>query len=479
MSAWQLALSELVRPLSSIRRRASKCLKALGAGVLLVAAISSHSTAARAECELSEAEIAHGASVTTGVPEDAVAPIDPFDVRKALGRQGVEVGGVYYGESFGNWGGFDQGVEYDGVLELYMKADMHKLGLWKGLCFHADAFQIHGNSITAANIGSLMPVSNLEATPSTRLFELWFEQHLFDDKLAIKFGQLAADAEFIISEGAGWFLNGTWGWPSIAASDLPGGGPAYPLATPGVRVKIDPSDKFSLMVGVYNGDPAPHCGSPNPQVCNSDGLDFSLDAPPLLMAEGAYTYNQAKLPGTVKVGGWNNFGTFENLRFDSARSPIAETGHPGMPLDNDWGLYGIVDQLVWRVPNSENPVGVGIFARVVGAPSDRNVVDFYADGGITFTGMIPGRPNDGLAVGFAYTGISEAAHGLDIDLDQPVARNYEALIEICYTYEVKPGWTVQPDFQYFFQPGANVPNDDGEGAVKNAAVLGARTSISF
>ena len=473
MTVWQIALCDLVRPISSIRRLASTCLKALGAGGLLAAAIFSSSTGARAECELSEAEVAHGASVTTGMPEDAVVPIDPFGVRKALGRHGVEIGGVYYGESFGNWGGFDQGVEYDGVLELYLKADMHKLGFWKGLCFHADAFQIHGNSITAANIGSLMPVSSLEATPSTRLFELWFEQHLFDDKLAIKFGQLAADAEFIISEGGGWFLNGTWGWPSIAASDLPGGGPAYPLATPGVRVKIDPSQKLSLMIGVYNGDPAPHCGSPNPQVCNSDGLDFSLDAPPLLLAEGAYSYNQDKLAGTIKFGGWNHFGEFADRRFDSGGGMIAVTGNPPKMLDNDWGLYGIIDQLVWRVPGSEDSKGVGVFGRVIGAPDDRNLVDFYFDTGVTFTGMIPGRPNDGLAIGFAYTGISNSVHSFDVDSGEPAARNYEALVEICYTYEVKPGWTVQPDFQYIFQPGGNVAGID------DATVLGARTSLSF
>ena len=80
--------------------------------------------------------------------------------------------GTYYGELFGNWGGFKQGVTYDGVLDLHLDADMQKLGLWKGLCFHTNAFQIHGHSITADNIGSLMPVSNLEATPATRLDEM-------------------------------------------------------------------------------------------------------------------------------------------------------------------------------------------------------------------------------------------------------------------------------------------------------------------
>jgi porin len=447
-------------------------LRAIGL-LAVTAAILGAPTSARAECELTETEVAHGASVPTGMPEDVIVPIDPFGVRKALGSHGVEVGGVYYGESFGNSGGFDQGVEYDGVLELYMKADMHKLGFWKGLCFHADAFQIHGNSITAANIGSLMPVSSLEATDATRLFELWFEQHLFNDKLAVKVGQLAADAEFIISEGGGWFLNGTWGWPSIAAADLPSGGPAYPLATPGVRVAITPNDKLTLMIGVYNGDPAgPNCKG-DPQRCNSDGLDFRLDDPPLLIAEGDYSYNQDRLVGKIRLGGWNHFGTFEDQRFDSGGGLIAVTGNPGRPIDNDWGLYGIIDQLVWRLPGSDDPKGVGVFARVVGAPQDQNLIDIYFDGGITFTGMIPGRPDDGLAIGFAYTGISNQVHAFDVDLGESVAQNYEALIEVCYTYQIKAGWTVQPDFQYIFQPGGNVAGQD------DATVLGARTSISF
>jgi porin len=409
----------------------------------------------------------------TGIPDEAAFKLDPGGLRQGLAKTGIMVSGTYYGESFGNWGGFKQGVTYDGVLDVNLDADMRRLGLWKGLCFHMNGFQIHGRSITADNIGALMPVSNLEATPATRLDEMWFEQHLFNDRLAVKFGQLAADTEFIISEGGGWFLNGTWGWASLMASDMPSGGPAYPLATPGVRVAINPNDKASLLIGVYNGDPAPHCASDDPQVCNNDGLDFDLDDPPLLMVEGAYKYNPRGLAGTVKLGGWNNFGKFPDQRFDSGGALIAVTGNEGRPLDSDWGLYGIIDQLVWRVRGSEEAQGVGIFARVIGAPSDRNLVDFYFDGGVTFTGMFRNRPNDALAVGFAYTGISAQVHAYDVDLGEPVARNYEALIEVCYTFEIKSGWTLQPDFQYIFQPGGNVAG------VKDATVVGARTSISF
>jgi len=425
---------------------------------------------ARADCELTVADIAHGSS---GIPDGAAIAFDPGGTRRDLARHGIEVGGAYYGEAFSNWGGFDQGVEYDGVLELYVKADMHKLGFWKGLCFHADGYQIHGNSITAANIGSLMPVSNLEATDATRLFELWFEQKMFNEKVSVKVGQLAADAEFVISEGGGYFLNGTWGWPSITAADLPSGGPAYPLATPGVRVAVNPNDRFGVLVAVYNGDPAPECASDDPQVCNNHGLDFELDDDPLLIAEAAYNYNPDGLRGIVKFGGWNHFGDFEDQRFNSGGALIAVTGLPGRPIDNNYGFYGIIDQLIWRKPGSEEPQGVAIFGRVIGAPADRNLIDFYADTGLTFSGMIPGRPADSFAIGFAYTGISDRVNGFDVDFGEPVARNYEALIEICYTYEIKPGWSLQPDFQYIWQPGSNVAGVD------DAAILGARTSITF
>ena len=459
--------TERVSPSNSrdLRRLTSGLLRAVAA-IAMAAAVYTVPTAARANCEVPE--------TPNGIPEEVAFRADVGGTRAALARAGVGMGGAYYAEPFYNWGGFDEGGEYQGVLVLYVNADMHKLGLWKGLCFHTNGLQIHGNSITAANIGSLMPVTSLEATDATRLSELWFEQTIIKDKLSVRIGQLAADEEFILSDGGGFFINGTWGWPSITAADLPSGGPAYPLATPGVRVAINPNDKMGLMVGVYNGDPAPPCASDDPQVCNPHGLDFELDDDPLLMVEGVYRYNrEGRLPGAVKVGGWNHFGTFEDQRFDSGGALIAVTGEPGKPLDNDWGLYGIIDQLIWRVPGSEDPQGIGIFARFIGAPEDRNLIDFYFDGGFTFTGMIKNRPNDAFAIGFAYTNISNQVTAFDVDFGEPVARNYEALIEICYTFQVNPGWSIQPDFQYIFQPGGNVAG------VKDAAVVGARTSISF
>ena len=252
------------------------------------------------------------------------------------------------------------------------------------------------------------------------------------------------------------------------------------LATPGVRVLFSPNENLGLKAAVYNGDPVgPNCKG-DPQVCDPAGLEFRLSDPPLLFAEGFYKYNQKQgLAGTIMLGGWNHFGSFEHQRFDIDRLPTAVTGRPGRPLDNDWGLYAVFDQLIWRLPHSKDVKGVGLFTRVIGAPSERNLVDFYAEGGVTFTGMIAHRSDDLLAVGFAYAGISDQVHGFDVDSGLPVARNYEALFEICYTAQIQTGWTLQPDFQYIVQPGGNVPNASGTGAVGNASVFGVRTTLNF
>lgn len=434
--------------------------------LMLVTGLPLLAGSAKADCRVPDPEFLADTLRSNLGPRSA----GPLTSRAALEESGISVAGVYYAEAFSNTaGGLKQGSYYDGLLHLAMYVDMHRLGFWRGLCFHTNGLQIHGQSITADAVGSLMPVSDLEATPATRQFELWLQQRLFDDRLAIKLGQLAADATYVL--GGGVFLNGTWGWPSIMALNLPSGGPAYPLATPGAHLVVTPNDQLTLQVGVYNGDPAgPNCKG-NPQLCNSNGLDFRLDDPPLLMIEGDYQHSKDGLAGTIKIGVFNHFGKFE-------LQDVASTG-TSRRVDDNFGLYGIIEQFIWRAPGSEQPKGVKLFGRVVGMPSDRNVIDFYADGGVSLLGMIPNRPEDTLAIGFAYTGISDELDTADLDAVMLGTDDYEALFEICYTIQLAPSWTLQPDLQYIWQPGAGLPNASGKMPLGNATVVGARTTIKF
>lgn len=423
-----------------------------------------------------------------GVPEPSIASnlppelADPGGIRKALAGRGVTFAINYIGEVLANpTGGFAQGTFYDGRLDLELRVDLDRLIGWRGLTFFTNAYQIHGDSISANDLGVLMPVSFIEAMPSTRLFELWLEQKLLDGRLSIRFGQLAADSEFLISDGAGAFLNSTWGWPSIAGVNLPDGGPAYPLAAPGARVAFSPNDQLSILAGVFSGDPAGDCAAGVPQVCNPNGFDFPLNAP-LVMVEGAYHYNQGagQLPGTLKLGTWRLFGTFEQGATGSAGLPIGLQPVPGQVTDHDYAFYAILDQMLYRLPGEGDPKGIAAFGRVIGAPDYGNMIALYLEGGLTFSGMTPSRPNDVFGIGFAYTGVSSQIINFEKQAGDPVVSSFEGMLEASYTAKIVPGFILQPDFQYFWNPGGHAPDPyNAAKAVPDAVVLGLRTTINY
>ena len=173
-----------------------------------------------------------------------------------------------------------------------MKADLEKMLGLRGLSFFTNSFQIHNTGgIRRDHVGSFNTISNIEALATTRLSELWLQQKFFNDKFSIRFGQLVADAEFFISDYSALLM--TSDWPSITAQNLPSGGPAYPLSTPGVRLKYrtEQAIRFSSHCSTAI---RPARGREDAQIKNRYGLNFRVQDPPLLMGEAQYRYNQDK-----------------------------------------------------------------------------------------------------------------------------------------------------------------------------------------
>jgi porin len=316
---------------------------------------------------------------------------------------------------------------------------------------------------------------------------MWLEQSFEPANVSVRFGQLAADSEFLLSTFSGQFVNATFGWPDVAAANMTSGGPAYPLATPGVRVKWEPSKRITLLAALFNGDPAGK-SDPDPQLANRNGTNFRTGDPALLMVEGQYKLNGEKtdkgLATTAKLGTWAHFGSFNDLRYDSTGTPIAQSNATGAVLHRDWGVYGVLDQQLWRPAGAGPDQGIGFFTRTAFAPSDRNLIDFYLDGGFVFAGLMARRPDDSFGVALAYDKISDRARGLDQDNVaigniQPI-RSQQVTLEAFYKAQVVPGFTVQPDFQYIWHPGGGAADpNNGARAIPDAAVVGVRTTINY
>jgi porin len=397
----------------------------------------------------------------TGLPEESIASSLPADPRRAaLAERGVLYGLNYIGEAYAVT---SHGASFNGRLDAYTDIDLEKFAGWKGAAFHANVFFIHGEGASTKHLGNIFAVSNVEALETVRLFEIWIEQSLLEDKVKVRFGQLAADSEFFISDTAAQFLNGTFGWPGITAADQTQGGPAYPLASPGIRIQYTPNDNLTILAAVFNGSPADP-NAEDPQRANRHGLDFPLGDPPLLMVEGQYKYDVG-LPGTVKLGGWKQFNDdFVDLLTDA-------------PIDGDHGLYAVIDQQIYKGSDDR---AVSVFGRISGSPEKQNLIDFYFDTGIVFTGFVPSRPKDSFGAAFGYGSISDRLQERQIVDNLPVIANCEAVLEVNYAAEIMSGWKVIPDFQYIWNPGGRVEDPDDPGhQVENVAVFGVRTNINY
>ena len=405
------------------------------------------------------------------------------DLRRALMEKGVAYQFIYNVDGLTNTrGGMKRGATFSGRLEFNLDADLEKLMSWQGATFHTHMFDIQGAGLSRKFVGNLMPVSNIEAVPTFRLFELWVEQK-FGDNFSIKIGQIGVDGEHATSSYAGLFNNGTFGWPAILGANLPSGGPAFTLATPAIRARYEFTKNTSWLVAVFNGDPAKP-GPGDPQVRNPHGVDFRWRHGAYVVTEAQHKYNQEKdaagLPGSVKLGVWRHLARFDDQRWGTDGLSLANPASNGIARrhNGNYGVYGMLDQMVWRL---EGDKGVGIFARAFANPSDRNPVAWQFDGGVVANGVIAARPDDVFGVGFSYARISNRARAFDADVVSfgaaTARRDFEAIVEANYQWQVMPGWSLQPNIQYIFHPGAHVANplDPAGKPIRNALVFGLRS----
>jgi porin len=410
---------------------------------------------------------------------------DMGGLRPWLGKYGATLTIAETSEYLANLrGGLARGGAYHGLTTMVFGLDTEKAFGLPGGTFAASALQIHGRNFSANYLGTLNTASGIEAKNSTRLWELWYQQAFLNQRIDVKIGQQSLDQEFIFSQYATTFINTMFGWPAVPTYDMPSGGPAYPLSALGVRVRGRISPSLTALAGVFDGDPTGN--DPN----NLSGTNFNLHNGALFIGELQYSINQPTdgtdsgksrhgLPGLYKIGVWYNNERFPDQRFDNTGLPLVSPASTGIPRQEhgDYSFYAVADQMIWR-PDPGGPKSIGVFARVMGAPGDRNLVSFSANAGIVMKAPFKGRDDDSIGLGLAYIKIGSHASGLDADSGRMV-RGSETAIEATYQYQVTPWWVLQGDLQYTINPGAGQNPNDPTKSLRNTFVIGVRANITF
>ncbi|KWI40328.1 carbohydrate porin [Burkholderia stagnalis] len=412
-------------------------------------------------------------------------------IRPWLGKYGVTFGLTESSELLANLrGGLDRGVAYHGLTTMTLGVDTDKAFGWKGGSFNASALQIHGRQFSPNYLGTLNTASGIEAESTTRLWELWYQQSLLDERVDVRVGQQAIDQEFMTSAYSAAFINTMFGWPALPSYDLPSGGPAYPLSALGARVRAKLTPSLTALAGVYDGDPLGN--NPN----NRSGTNFNLHDGALFIGELQYAINQegstggtktpGGLPGTYKLGVWYHSGSFADQRDDTTGLSLAnpDSSGVGRPHRGDYSVYAVADQMVWRA-GPDSPRSLGVFARVMAAPGDRNLVSAAANVGVVLKAPFAGRDNDSAGLALTYIKVGRHVRALDEDARAfggggPYGvRGSETALEAMYNYQVAPWWQIQADAQYTFNAGAGQNPSDPRVPLRNTFVLGLRTNVTF
>jgi porin len=282
---------------------------------------------------------------------------------------------------------------------------------------------------------------------------LSYTQSLFDQMLSIRFGRLTINSvygeEFLASEYFKAFASVGIDLVPLAPFLNAPGAFGYPFATWGARVKFEPVDRFYVMGGVYNGDPA----LKDPA---SHGADFSLKGPPFVIGEVGFRPNYDNrtigLPTNLKFGAYFNGGMFD--AFDA--SPLR--GLPSNTVAGDYGLYIMGNQAILRWGDPGENRHLGIFAAFNWAPDQRvNPVPYFFDTGMVAYCLLPSRPRDFAGFGVVYGSYSGDLRRAEMvrALANPSisVQDYETTLELMYGCELRPGLHLQPDFQYIIHPG--------------------------
>ena len=420
--------------------------------------------------------------------------------RTRMAEKGLESETAYIGEFLANvHGGARTGELYQGLLRSDVNLDIEKAGGWKGGAFRVSGLWIQGtepngrNDIAGMTGAAFLEPSNISAYDTVRLYELWIEQRFFDDKLSIRGGQIALDEKMICSDYACEFIGGTHGWPAFMSAIIPNGGPAYPVAGTGVMITGRPHEQIELMATVVDGDVGDQATD------SRHGTHFGFGDRNGLLAvfEAVWRRNHeegaAGLPGAYKLGGWYHSGDFDDLRRDTlgrsleddgTLSGLASSGVASSHSGNG-GFYFNIDQMLWR-EKAGSEEGLATYCRVAPwMPEDRNQVDLYVAGGLTWRGLLPTRDHDIFGVAVSYVRVSDGLRdaqrdanaittlgGTPNNLEEGPLPDYEMSLEVTYQIALAPWWSLQPDFQYIFHP-------SGSETLEDAVVVGLRTTISF
>jgi porin len=347
----------------------------------------------------------------------------------------------------------DHDFKNGGKFDVMCNADLHKLGLWKGLSLTVHGEWNFGQSANGSG-GTMIPVNTpllfpgIDPADTIDLSSVYFQQK-FGNSAVLVLGKinmldLCINKPFMGGAGYDTF------WNIAFAAPPTGTVPPYLF---GALLTV-PTKSATYGLWIYD---------PN-SVVNLSGLEAPFK-------DGVTIRGIVEFPVTIAgLKGHQGFSaTFSNKPGNDMESlgdiflPSPGIGKVAIKNSRYHFCYNF-DQCLFQ--SKENPrEGIGLFGQAGISDGNPNKLDWEALVGIGGTGLIPGRSHDQYGIGYYYYSVSDV---LKDSLRHDNIRDEQG-VEIFYNAALTPWLSVGPDLQ-IIEPSLNK---------EQAVFYGFRTVIKF
>ena len=372
---------------------------------------------------------------------------------------GLRLGGLWLVDTNGLLSGGAQPGKWswNSALIIGANLDAQKLLNWQGASFGIQFLQFDGQN-TNGQAGSVQGYNSLPGAPPldrSELYQLWYRQTLFDDKIIFRIGKIIPTYDFnnvarpVPTQDEALSIPAVTGLlytPVFVNPTLLGAIGGYYNSVYGITLTVAPTKNSYVNYGVYDGNVA-------------TGVQTGLTGPHFngnyfnILEAGVDWVAGGKYPGEFGAGLWYQTGVLQGPR--------------GISQNGTGGFYLFGGQRIWGrsagnpapdgkkeivIPASElkQNASISTFLQFGINNSETLPVKEYLGLGFTGFGLVPHRPGDSIGVGMAWSWLNPNLGG----------RSSELMFQGYYQTRIVEGVYLQPTLTYIPTPGAS-PKYDG------------------
>jgi porin len=369
-------------------------------------------------------------------------------------NRGLRLGGLWLADTNVLLSGGSQPGKWswNSALIIGANVDAEKLLAWKSASFGVQFLQFDGQD-TNGQAGSVQGYNSLpgpKPRDRSELYQLWYRQALFDDKLIFRIGKIVPTYDFnnvarpVPTHEEGLDIPAVTGLlytPVFVNPTLLGAIGGYYNSVYGFTLTLAPTRNTYLNYGTYDGNVArgTQTGLTGPHF---DGYYFNI------LEMGVDWVAARNYPGEFAIGGWYQTGLLHGP------AEVSQHGTGGFYLfggQRIWSRSPVPvttdsnEKMLIPIAQDRHQASISMFLQFGVNDSDTLPVKDYFGLGLTGFGLVPLRPDDSVGVGMAESWLNPHLF----------KRPSELMFQGYYQAHLYAGAFFQPAISYIPTPGVS------------------------